>query len=297
MNTSVCIKLTDSEFNPEVIMKSGQIFRMYKKSDGLYHVYSRDNAIVFKYDQANKFWRFYVNQWDWQNFWVNFFDLETDYSVVNKKIMKSKDDFLKKSLEWGKGMRILHQDLWETLISFIISQQNSIPKIQKTIEILCKNWGSKQSYVTPNGIQYFYSFPTPERIANLSLETLRDGTMLGYRAKYILNLSKDVKSNKFRLDKLLNKDYEETMKMLQSINGVGPKISNCVGLYGLHLMESYPIDVWMSKVITEDYPQFDTTKQYLQYINTDYKGFQGYILLLQKKFVKIYEKDFTFLPK
>lgn len=281
MNANVCIKLSKEEFNPEAIMKSGQIFRMYKKSDGLYHVYSRDNAITFKYDQKERFWRFYVNQWDWQNFWVHFFDLETDYSKINRKIMTSNDNFLKKSLEYGKGMRILHQDLWESLISFIISQQNSIPKIQKTIEILCKNWGNKQSYVTPIGIQHFYSFPTPERIANLSLETLTDGTMLGYRAKYILNLSKDVKSNKFKLEKLLNNDYEESMKILQSINGVGPKISNCVCLYGLHLMESYPIDVWMSKVIEEDYYQFDTVKQYLQYINTNYEGFQGYIQQLQ----------------
>lgn len=180
-------------------------------------------------------------------------------------------------------MRILHQDLWETMVTFIISQQNNIPKITKTVEILCEKFGTKSQYylsLDKNHIQYFYTFPPAEQIADLSLETLSDGTMLGYRTEYILELARIVKSNKFNLQALQTLNYEEAMKELQSIKGVGPKVGNCICLYGLHLLESYPIDTWVKKIIEEDYSQY-SLKDYKSYINNNYKGFQGYIQQLQ----------------
>lgn len=276
----ICVELPKTLFNPELIMNSGQVFRMLKKQ-GMYHVYSGDKAIAFK-RRANQY-EFYTTIEDWNEFWVNYFDFNTDYSKFNEAIRNSKDEFLENSMKMCQGMRILRQDLWETIVTFIISQQNNIPKISKTVEILCERFGSKRSYYTglnTKDIQYFYTFPSADRIANLSLKTLSDGTMLGYRAEYILELAKAVKSNKFSLEELQNLTYEEAMKKLQSVKGIGPKVGNCICLYGLHLLESYPIDTWMKKIIEDDYSQY-SLEEYKLYIDSNYKGFQGYVQQIQ----------------
>ena len=276
----VSIKLSKTDFNPEVIMNSGQIFRMYKEKDG-YHVYSGEHGLVFDFDEQSGCWRFYTNIIDWQCYWVNFFDLESDYNPVFRQIHFSKDKFIQQAQEYSMGMRILRQDVWDTILGFMISQQNTIPKIRKTLEILSKNWGNKCSYFTPQGIKYFYSIPTADRIANLSLKSLTTDTMVGFRGKYILKLANDIQNGTFKVSDLQGKNYSQAMKILQTIKGIGPKISNCVCLYGLHLMESYPIDTWMEKIIKDDYPQYESTNDYLNYINSRFSGFQGYIQQIQ----------------
>lgn len=278
--TTIELNISKSEFNPDVIMTSGQVFRLIKKGNK-YHAYTGNRAICFEY--KNKCWKFYTSQEDWRNYWVHYFDLTTNYSECNSKINKAQDEFLSLALKNGQGMRILKQDLWETIVTFIISQQNSISKITKSVNILCERFGTKMQYytgTTKEDLNYYYTFPTAERIADLSLKTLSDGTMLGYRAKYILKLAKDIRNGSFNLEELKNLPYEKAMSKLQTVAGIGPKVGNCVCLYGLHLMESYPVDTWMKKVIEEDYSQYSQI-EYLKYINTNYKGFQGYIQQLQ----------------
>lgn len=278
--TTIELNTSKSEFNPDVIMASGQVFRLVKKGSK-YHAYTGNRAICFEY--KNKCWKFYTSQEDWRNYWVHYFDLTTNYSECNNKINKAQDEFLSLALKRGQGMRILKQDLWETIVTFIISQQNNIPKITKSVNILCERFGTKMQYytgTTKEDLNYYYTFPTAERIADLSLKTLSDGTMLGYRAKYILKLAKDIRNGNFNLEELKNLPYEKAMSKLQTVVGIGLKVGNCVCLYGLHLMESYPVDTWMKKVVEEDYSQY-SQMEYLKYINTNYKGFQGYIQQLQ----------------
>lgn len=134
---------------------------------------------------------------------------------------------------------------------------------------------------TAGTMKVYHAFPTVEQIANLSLSTLQTDTMLGYRAKYILTLVQDIKNGKFKVEELYNLRYAEAITKLKTIYGVGDKVANCIALYGLHLMESYPIDTWMQKIIEQDYPQYHTTEKYLEYINSKYEGFQGYVQQLQ----------------
>lgn len=284
----ITISLYKEIFNPDTIIQSGQVFRMIKSDDplGWYYAFSGDKACSFREINAKEHqWNFYIQSVDDWDFWKNYFDLGivSIYKKYNSLIRKTKDLFLREALNNCPGLRILKQDLWETMVTFIISQQNNIPKITKTVNILCERFGESKVFQADSAgtMKLYYAFPTPEQIANLSLLELQTDTMLGYRAKYILTLAQDIENGKFELEKLQNLRYAEAIAELKTIYGVGDKVANCIALYGLHLMESYPIDTWMQKIIEQDYPQYRTTEKYLEYINSKYEGFQGYVQQLQ----------------
>lgn len=296
---TISIALPDSIFNPDVIIQSGQVFRMMKSDEpmGNYFAFSGDHAISFRKTQATQngvpVWNFYVTDLIEWEFWEKYFDFMSLYSSYNDIIKASDDQFLKNALESCQGMRILRQDLWETMVTFIISQQNNIPKIKRTVEILCEKFGKVKSIAIDSSgrLKPYYAFPTIEKFANLSLSELQTDTMLGYRAKYILTLASDIKNGKFTLGELFDKTYDAAIRELKTINGVGDKVANCIALYGLHKMQGYPIDVWMQRILAEDYPQYlkwhgngkqyYDTEKYMEYVNSSFSGFQGYVQQLQ----------------
>lgn len=265
--------LTAEEFNPEVIMNSGQVFRMRKETKGAdgmpdtYSACSGDNDVYFYLNKEKDTWDFVCEEGRW-DFWQRYFDFDTDYVAYNEKVRGSKDKFLKEALMDSFGMRILRQDLWEVFISYIISQNNNIPKIKKSIQVLCDRYS--------DGIH----FPKPEVLAYVSEEELMDGTALGYRADYIIGVSKGVLDGSINLEEMAALPYDQAYDSLIKIKGIGPKVANCIMLYGFHFMESYPIDTWMKKIISEDYGKY-SKDEYLSYINENYSGFQGYIQQLQ----------------
>ena len=265
--------LSAEEFNPEVIMNSGQVFRMKRETPGAhgmpdtYSACSGDNDVYFYLNKDNDTWDFVCEEVQW-DFWQRYFDFETDYVSFNDSVRASSDKFLKESLMDSFGMRILRQDLWEVFISYIISQNNNIPKIKKSIQVLCDRYS--------DGIH----FPKPDVLAFIPETELMDGTALGYRADYIIGVSKGVLDGSIDLEKISSLPYDEAYNALIKIKGIGPKVANCIMLYGFHFMESYPIDTWMKKIITEDYSSY-SKDEYLNYINESYSGFQGYIQQLQ----------------
>ena len=265
--------LTAEEFNPEIIMNSGQVFRMRKETagaDGMPDTYSAcsgDNDVYFYLNKEKDTWDFTCEESQW-DFWYSYFDFGTDYTSYNKLIRLSNDKFLKDSLKDAFGMRILKQDLWEVFISYVISQNNNIPKIKKSIQILCDRYS--------DGIH----FPKADVLAFIPEVELMNGTALGYRADYIKGISERVAAGMLDIEAISKLPYQEAMDALLKIKGVGPKVANCIMLYGFHFMESYPIDTWMKKIIAEDYSDFNN-KDYLNYINNNYAGFQGYVQQLQ----------------
>ena len=265
--------LTAEEFNPEVIMNSGQVFRMKKETNGAdgipdtYSACSGDNDIYFYLNTKNDTWDFVCEEDQW-DFWQRYFDFDTDYVAYNNKIRKSSDKYLKDALKDSFGMRILRQDLWEVFISYVISQNNNIPKIKKSIQILCERYS--------DGIH----FPKPEVLAFVPETELMDGTALGYRADYIIGISKAVMEGRLDIEAISQLPYGQAYEKLLEIKGIGPKVANCIMLYGFHFMESYPIDTWMKKIINEDYKDY-SKNDYLEYINSSYGGFQGYVQQLQ----------------
>lgn len=198
---------------------------------------------------------------EFENIWVSYFDLNTDYSEFQDKV--SDDSFLVGAMQYGGGIRILRQDLWEMIVSYIISQRNNIPRIQKSVEMLSKNFGNYIKTIDGNEI---YSFPTIEQLkgGNLSVASL------GYRETYIRALCEN---DDFNMDILHGLNDEDVKNTLLQIKGVGEKVANCIMLFGLHRMNSYPRDVWVNRLIDDVYDgEFNADK---------YIGFAGYVQQLQ----------------
>ncbi len=181
---------------------------------------------------------------DFLNFWVKYFDLDTDYSLLKENY--AKDETLKKACEYASGIRLLRQDSWEALCSFIISQNNNIPRIKGIVERLCESFGEE----TENG----FTFPTAEKIASCSLEDLAP-LRAGFRGKYILDAAKKVATKEVDLEKVIEMPKDEGQKELLKILGVGVKVADCTLLYGMYKIESFPVDVWIKRVLEEYYPQ------------------------------------------
>ena len=178
-------------------------------------------------------------------FWRNYFDLEVNYS--DSLHCFTEPEYLRSCADFGKGIRILRQEPWETLCSFIISQCNNIPRIKKIISALCAHFGEELQY----GL---YSFPSPESLAVLSekdLEPLRSG----YRASYILNAARAICEGSLDFNVLAVMSDEEAFAQVKKIHGIGDKVANCFMLYGLHRMDRFPVDVWMKRALERHFPK------------------------------------------
>lgn len=181
-----------------------------------------------------------------ESFWRDYFDLETDYELAGAGFS---GEYLERCKEYGKGIRILKQEPWEALCSFIISQCNNITRIKGIVERLCENFGKEIRF---DGESY-YTFPSAEALAE---KTERELAVLrcGYRAGYIVAAAKAVSGGELDLEALKALDYKEAIKQLRRIRGVGEKVANCVVLFGLNHMEAFPIDVWMKRALKEHFP-------------------------------------------
>lgn len=179
--------------------------------------------------------------------WREYFDLERDYAAISRSF--SGGEYLENCVRFGQGIRILRQEPWEALCSFIISQCNNIKRIKGIVERLCEAFGE----VTELDGEKFYTFPGAARLAECSESQLAP-LRCGYRAAYILTAARAVASGELKLDELIGADYKEAKRALLALNGVGEKVANCVVLFGLYHMEAFPIDVWIRRALREHFP-------------------------------------------
>lgn len=176
-----------------------------------------------------------------------YFDFERDYSKL-KSVISDMDSHLKKAVSEGGGIRLLRQEPWETLVSFIISANNNIPRIKKIIESLCLNFGEP----IKAGNDTYYSFPSAKALSGLSVEDL--GVIRsGFRAKYILDAAKKVNEGEVLLDKVYAMPTEEAREYLKKIKGVGDKVADCILLFAYQKYDVFPKDVWTKRVLHELY--------------------------------------------
>lgn len=199
--------------------------------------------------------------------WVDFLDLNRDYKKIKTEL--SKDEVVKKAIDYGSGIRILKQEFFECLISFIISQQNNIPKIKKAIEGFCALFGDKVCYDNKE----YYTFPTPKSLENITVEDLAP-LKIGYRDKYIIDAIKKVNSGEIAYTKLIDLSYEEAKKMLLTINGVGEKVANCVLLFSLLKSEAFPVDTWIKKAMESLYNLKEN--EIPDYTKLNFKEYSGF---------------------
>lgn len=234
------------------IFECGQCFRWNVQDDGSY-IGVVDNAVI----EVRKIGQdvvFESNEVDnLEGLVKKYFDLDRDYEKI-KQTLSNIDDNLAKSISYGAGIRLLNQDLWETIISFITSANNNIPRIKKIIETLSRTYGKEIEF---KGKTY-YTFPKPEEMAMATVEDFRKAG-LGFRDKYVYKVVQMVQSGKLDLNEL--EQMEETSKIrevLLSLPGVGEKVADCILLFSsLKRLEVFPIDVWVRRVMNELYLKED----------------------------------------
>lgn len=223
-------------------LNCGQVFRFFQKDD-CYLVISKDKiAKVFNFDG-----KAYVKSDD-EDYFKGYFDLEKDYGSILKTIQNCNIKKVLDVAEKYSGIRILRQDREEALFSFIVSQNNNIPRIKSTIEKLCASLGA--SFTFEN--QTYYAFPSAQAFAEADISLLR-GAGLGYRAEYIKETAQKIVDKQLDLDYLSTLSTEDLRKQLLKIKGVGDKVANCVTLFGFGRGDSFPVDTWIEKIYREDF--------------------------------------------
>ena len=238
-------------FEPDHIFECGQCFRWNKEQDGSYTGVFKQNVMNVRKENNDVIFTGICNG-DIKKECIEYFDLNTDYENIKKKL-SGIDDNLKISIKYGEGIRILNQDLWEALISFIISANNNIPRIKGIIERISKNYGNKIIWKNKE----YFTFPTPENLAKANVEDLRK-LGLGFRDVRVYETTKIVNENKYKLKELENeKNIDKLREELLKFPGVGPKVADCIMLFSLKKLEVFPIDVWVRRVMNELYIKKD----------------------------------------
>lgn len=250
------IKLTLEHFDAEQICKSGQCFRMNAKSECRYSVIAGNRYLEL--EQQGKECTFYCNDDEFHDFWKGYFDLEEDYAAYIGRI-SPEDFYLKSAAEFGHGIRILRQDLWEMTVSFLISQQNNIKRIRKCIENLCESYGER---LTNAHGEAYCAFPTPQALALLEEDALMQCN-LGYRSKYVVRAAKSVVNGDCDLDAIRLLPYPQARQELLKLYGVGQKVADCICLFALHQLEAFPVDTHISQALQRQYRQGFPVKRYM----------------------------------
>ena len=242
-------------FDLDQIYASGQVFR-WEKNFNAYWLYCLSKSTYLMQTNNEIITVGGVREFEFNDY----FDFDTDYLVIETEVYHTRDKYLIKCYEHSKGIRILRQDLWETLITFIISQNNNIPRIKKSVKALCCGC----------------HFPTPEELMEMDLSDKG----LGYRDKYIKDACEHFMNPQY-VELLYSKDHEVVRDALKDILGVGDKVADCVRLFGLHHLEAFPIDTHIKQVIDREYggkmPDWVQSKyagvfqQYLFFYETDRK--------------------------
>lgn len=226
-------------FDLDQTFDCGQCFRFEKINETFMGIVANKDIKLRQYGDKIIFQN--TTYEDFKEFWYDYFDLNTDYFDICGKLSKL-HPVLEKACLKCSGIRILKQEPWETLCSFIISQNNNIPRIKKIIRSLCTLYGEK----TEHG----FSFPSFKKIASMEVSDL-EPIKCGFRAKYILDAAKKVSNGFIDFENIKNSNYQDAKNSLMKIYGVGPKVADCVLLYGFHKLEAFPMDVWMKKIMNK----------------------------------------------
>lgn len=232
-------------FDAKAIFTCGQAFRWYEESDGSFttvhlgrvlNVLNEKDRVIFKGTNLKEF----------DEIWMDYFDLNTDYKEIRKVL--SNNEILPKAMEYGEGIRILNQNHFEMLISFIISANNMIPRIKKSIEVISMRYGK---FICEDENRKYYSFPTVEELSKATVEDLREFAKVGFRDKRIFDTVNMILNEKIDLDSFENLETDTLREELLKFSGVGNKVADCIMLFSYKRGEVFPVDVWIKRVMEE----------------------------------------------
>ena len=253
------IKITATDLSIRQISESGQCFRLNRIGEERYGLVAFGRYLEI--NQRGEELLFSCTQEEYDAVWRQYFDMENDYRLYRNAV-QAEDTYLLDAVSFGSGIRILRQDVWEMLISFIISQQNNIKRIRKCIETICERYGEK---IVPEDADHiddsgnsdrpaaYYTFPDVQALARVSEEELR-ACNLGYRSKYIVEASNSILRGEVDLEAIKKMGYKQARGELTKLCGVGEKVADCICLFGLHHMDAFPVDTHIRKAMDEHYP-------------------------------------------
>ena len=259
------------DFNTDHIFDCGQCFRWVRQEDGSYIGPAMGKVVRVAFDEGTLTID-NADEKDYSTIWKSYLDLDRDYGRIKDELF-AKDEAMKTAGEYGYGIRILNQDFWETVISFIISQNNNIPRIKGCIEALCQNFG--ECIGEYPGKEY-YAIPSPEKLASLTAEDLAP-CRLGYRAPYLIKTAEQfiAKGGPEAVRSEMAK-AADPIQELQQFCGIGPKVAACISLFGLGRFDAFPVDVWMRRVMNRIYgideKDVKSMKKYAEEHFGDYGG-------------------------
>ncbi len=249
-------------FNLKYTLECGQCFRWNKLDEKYYVGVIKDRAIKIK-QEGDKLYISSNNMYNLQEVIFEYFDINTDYSKVEKRISKI-DDNVNNAVKNTSGIHILNQDFFETLISYIISANNNIPRISKSVNLISQKYGKKVIFEN----EEYYLFPTPNELKNVSEEDFKK-CGVGFRARYLKHAVEGILSKKINIEKLKELPTNKLKMELLKIMGVGPKVADCILLFSCKRREVFPIDVWVERVMTnlyfKDYGRAMKKKEILEY--------------------------------
>lgn len=259
-----------NDFNLTHIFECGQCFRWNKEEDGTYTGVVADKLL--NVGQVGN--TVYFNNMSLDNYETTiktYFDLDTDYSKIKNEI--NKDEIMNAAIEFGNGIRILNQDEWETTISFMISANNRIPMIKKVIENLSQSFGN---YICSFRGKDYYTFPTPQQLANAPLCDIQD-CKSGFRSPRIKDAAIRFLEEKDIVYSIKDKTYEEGLNYLKTYMGIGDKVANCILLFSMKQFSTFPVDVWVRRVMQTLYVDKDTNDKDIRKFAEDKFGkYSGY---------------------
>lgn len=245
-DNSMTVVRTYDNFDIAQICNSGQCFRMKQLEGDTYSVIAGEKYLELTQNGRNCI--FNCSNDEFETFWKHYFDLDTDYGKYIE-LINPKDIYLKSAAEFGYGIRILNQDLWEMVVSFLISQQNNIIRIRKCIQNISEKYGELK--VDTNGTSY-YAFPAAEVLALLSEDELKECN-LGYRSKYVVRTARSIVDGEVSLDEMKRMPYKKAKEELLKLFGVGEKVADCICLFALHHLEAFPVDTHINQALKKHY--------------------------------------------
>ena len=256
-----------NNFNLKSTITCGQIFRYIVKNSNEYIVIIKDRVISLKEEkdciiiESN-------NEDNLKEVIGDYFDLKRDYELIEKNIIEL-DKNMKDALIFSRGLRMIHQDPFETLIAYIISQNNRVPSIANSLNIISEKYGKKVIY---NDKEY-YLFPTYEDLKNLSINDFRS-CKVGFRDKYLYEIIRSIESKVLDLNSIYNMSGNDALNYLISFKGIGNKVASCILLFAYQKFDVYPIDTWVKKFMKEDYG-IEGESNIKKYTSDTYKEYSG----------------------
>lgn len=246
------------DFELPHIFECGQCFRWNKEDDGSYTGVAFGKVINLRKEGNNVYFD-NTSHNEFMDIWHDYFDLKRDYGAIKEQLARL-DETMTTSVKFGHGIRILKQDEWELLISFIVSANNRIPMIKKAIEALSKNYGD---YIGDYRGKQYYSFPKPEALCNLDITDIQFSG-IGFRGKYILSAARLVAEGEIDIFNLKNLSTGEAREKLMLFPGVGPKVSDCIMFFSMDKDDAFPIDIWVKRVMEYFYVDEGTSLKKIQ---------------------------------